>query len=188
MTLAGLFLWMLLLIQVSPAYAESGGTNADLYLERLDTGVGAELLTLVSIRTGLPEPIISFLRDTLGDDDPSNDRIRYIWVLTYARPSFPQRIKASVPFFYRRSANPAKTDKPPNPVLDYSATGRRALTGILERLFQREFLDSRGIWSRSTTRSYGDNAGEYRNARISQSLAAMSLDLENVFPELSAAE
>src|SRR5262245_18406741 len=132
MRLAALFLWMLLLILVAPAYAQSGGTNSDVYLERLDTGAGAELLTLFSLRTGLPEPIVSLLRDTRGDDDPSNDRIRYIWVLTYARPSIPDRIKASVPFLYRKSGTPAKTDKPPKPVLDYSATSLRALTGVLE--------------------------------------------------------
>src|SRR5262245_55421422 len=188
MTLAVLFVWMLLSIQVAPAYAQHGGTNTDLYLERLDTGAGAELLTLFSTRTGFREPIISFLRDTLGDDDPRNDRVRYIWVLTYARPTFPQRIKAGVPFFYRKSGKPAITDKPPKPILDYSATGRRAVTGVLGKLFQREFLDSNGIWSRATTRSYRGNAGEYRNARISQSLKAVTSDLESVFPGLSARE
>jgi hypothetical protein len=189
MKLAALFLWMLLSIQVPPAYAQSGGTNSDLHLERLDTGAGAELLTLVSIRTGSPEPLISFLRDTLGDDDPKNDRIRYIWVLTYARPSFTQRMKAGVPFFYRKSGNAPNTDKPPKPIVDYSATSRRALTGVLGKLFQREFLDSNGMWSRATTRSYRGNADEYRNTRISQSLEAMSsVDLESIFPGLSAKE
>jgi hypothetical protein len=189
MILAALFLWMLLSIQIPPAYAQSGGANPNLHVERLDTGVGAELVTLVSSRTGSPEPVISFLRDTLGDDDPSNDMIRDIWVLSYARPSLLQRIKASVPFFYRKSGNAPDTDKPPKPILDYSSTRRRTLTGILGKLFQTEFLDSNGMGSRATTRSYRGNAGEYRNTRISQSLEAIkSSNLESGFPGLTVRE
>ncbi len=52
---------------------------------------GAELLTIFGRldgmrgegRPALEVPLISIVRDTLGDSDPENDRLRYVWMLTY---------------------------------------------------------------------------------------------------------
>ena len=43
-------------------------------------------------------PLVSVLRDTLGDSDPKNDRVFYVWFLTSSRPSFGQRLLSAVPF------------------------------------------------------------------------------------------
>src|SRR5262245_8547124 len=85
---------------------------------------GADLLTVFGRSAdGEPEvPVMSLLKDTLGDSNPSNDRLRYLWVLPNSRRSVGQRIAAFVPFFYRRlpfSHAPKPVD--PKPLIDFSA-------------------------------------------------------------------
>src|SRR5882724_5650692 len=72
-------------------------------LERLPIGNGAELLTIFgrldSMRTtdaATPEvPLISVVRDTLADTDPDNDRLSYVWMLTYTRPNLMKRFASA---------------------------------------------------------------------------------------------
>ena len=79
-------------------------------VETLPVGRDAELLTVFGSLDGLkPEggrdsdvPLVSVLRDTLGDRDAENDRLRYVWMLTYTRPSVRQRHASAVPFLYAR--------------------------------------------------------------------------------------
>src|SRR5438270_13007418 len=102
--------------------------SPEFRLERTPVPGGAELLTVyghLSAKATVPDqevPLVSVLRDTLGDDDPSNDRLRYIWVLTSARPSVWQHMAAALPFFYFRpdlGPNSRKSaDSRPAPVLD----------------------------------------------------------------------
>ncbi len=51
---------------------------------------------------GADVPLVSVLRDTLGDQSNENDRVTYIWLLTYAHPRLEQRLLSAVPFFYWR--------------------------------------------------------------------------------------
>jgi hypothetical protein len=70
---------------------------------------GGDLLTIFGRMDGMgtngqtgPEiPLISVVRDTLSDTDPENDRLRYVWMLTYTRPNLMKRIASAVPFFYQ---------------------------------------------------------------------------------------
>ena len=67
--------------------------------EVLSLPEGAEILTLLGqfdTETAPEEraqdvPLVAVLRDSLGDDDSKNDRLRYVWLLTYARPNLGQR-------------------------------------------------------------------------------------------------
>jgi len=43
------------------------------------------------------------VRDTLGDADPENDRLSYLWLLNNSRPAWWQRVAAALPFFYGRA-------------------------------------------------------------------------------------
>ena len=78
------------------------------YWKSIPVGDTAQLLTLVcrECRTSNPGshdlPLVSILRDTLGDTDPRNDRVMYVWLLSYKRPNIGQRILSAVPFFYWR--------------------------------------------------------------------------------------
>src|SRR5580704_1057149 len=64
-------------------------------------------------------PLLAVLRDTMGDADPTSDRLRQVWIFTYASPSSAQRISAGVPFFYHRSGlDSGSSTRQPRPVLD----------------------------------------------------------------------
>src|SRR5271154_6856912 len=77
-----------------------------LYLESRSVGNGAELLTVfgsIPDKSGTASvPLMAVLRDSLGDNNSDNDRLRYVWVLTSTRPTLLQRGAASIPFFYFR--------------------------------------------------------------------------------------
>src|SRR5262245_3441911 len=78
-----------------------------LRLERVEVPGGAELITVHAKLAGLESdnndnwvPLVSILRDTLGDNDAENNRLRYVWPLTYTRPTIKQRLADAIPFFY----------------------------------------------------------------------------------------
>ncbi|MBI4484356.1 MAG: hypothetical protein HY652_15895 [Acidobacteria bacterium] len=73
---------------------------------------GADLVTLsYRVTAGQVKeiPLVAVLVDTLGDQDPENDLPRYVWILTTAPPSVPQRLLSLVPFFY---FSPGTNDHP----------------------------------------------------------------------------
>ncbi|HEX3085070.1 MAG TPA: hypothetical protein VHP99_11140, partial [Pyrinomonadaceae bacterium] len=79
--------------------------NPQFRVERLPIASGGELLTIfgrldgMRDRNGLaPEvPLVSVVRDSLNDNDPENDRLRYVWMLSYARPNLTKRLASAVP-------------------------------------------------------------------------------------------
>jgi len=96
-------------------------------VERLPVGSSGELLTIFGRLDGMkgingtaPEvPLISVVRDTLNDNDPENDRLRYVWMLSYARPNMTKRLASAVPFFYQHVGNQRDiASKPPKPIVD----------------------------------------------------------------------
>src|SRR5512132_374060 len=96
-----------------------------LRLERVEVAGGAELITVHAKLAGLEStendkwiPLVSILRDTLGDNNSENNRLRYVWPLTYTRPTIKQRLAAAIPFFYTRVGNKEKLTKTPPPALD----------------------------------------------------------------------
>ena len=107
---------MLTLALSAAALAQTEGTRSDttrppFRLEATTVKNGAELLTVFGNLRGLggadaadgtDVPLVSVLRDSLGDQNPENDRLRYVWVYTYAAPTFWQRAASGVPFLYAR--------------------------------------------------------------------------------------
>ncbi len=105
--------------------------SADIFrFERVPVAGGAELVTVFAKLDGLdtPEdkkwvPLVTVLRDTLGDFNSENDRLRYVWPLTYTRPTLKQKFLGAIPFLYARVGNQEKvSDKSPPPVMDLAAT------------------------------------------------------------------
>lgn len=154
-------------------------------LERIRVAGGAELLTIFAnldgLRTGesrAPEvPLVSVLRDTMGDDTPENDRLRYLWMLTYAKPSFTQRIAAAVPFFYNRAGNKGRAvgHGAPPVLIDLSATEREVWNKVFWSALQNLLLDAYGFPLKATTRAYHRNMADHRKAHIVRALAVLSL-------------
>ena len=97
--------WVLIVPAVVWAAPPDPGT--EFRVERRAIPGGSELLTVFG---RIPDakiddeydsvPLLCVLRDTLGDQSAQNDRLRYVWVLTSARPTLLQRAAAAIPFYY----------------------------------------------------------------------------------------
>ncbi|HKC64659.1 MAG TPA: hypothetical protein VKB86_13545, partial [Pyrinomonadaceae bacterium] len=153
-------------------------------LERLNIAGGAELLTIFGRLDGLKRdenqsmevPLISIVRDTLGDDNPENDRLRYLWMLTYTKPTFGQRMASAVPFLYSRVGNKKDAGKNvPPPVMDLAAAGREVWDRFLWTGLQYLLLDSYGIPLKASTHTYRQNLSDYRKAHVARAIALLSL-------------
>jgi hypothetical protein len=158
--------------------------NPEFRIETTPVAGGAELLTVFG-RSATPEkraaqeqtseiPLISVLRDTLGDQNPDNDRLRYVWVLTSASPTLVQRALGSLPFFYWRSHVDPSAEQRPKPVLDLGAPARPVLSNVAGSMTQVLALDPEGALVRSSTRSYRNNIGDSRKLHLLEGLTAIS--------------
>lgn len=120
-------------------------------------------------------PFVSILRDTMGDSDPANDRLREVWAFTYSKPSIVKRIAAGVPFFYHRAGGP-RPDSVPRPLLDLAAPAKGTVPRILGDLLQSRVLDALGMPYRAITRAYRSRSGEYRTMNLWRSIDVLSAD------------
>jgi hypothetical protein len=160
-------------------------------LARVAVPGGSELLTVFGRLHGDNEvPLVSVLRDTLGDASPDNDRLRYIWVLNYSRPNLVQRAAAAIPFFYYRPVSREHaSSRPPAPVLDLSAPGRRVWKDVFESSLQMLAFDPAGAAIRSTTRSYRTNSNDLQKVFTVQGLTLLArLDASNAEIQVFSSE
>ncbi len=139
-----------------------------LRVERLPLASGAELITFFEALPDRQEfPLLAVLKDNLNDSDPSNDRIRQVWVFTYCQPSVWQRMAGGVPFLYHRAGlDREPVAKPPRPVMDLGDPSRGVWAGLAVTGVQSEVLNPLGALTRLTTHSFFGNYGEYRNTHI----------------------
>jgi hypothetical protein len=171
-------LWFFLIFARATLLAAPEPTAAtpNFRIERLPVAGGAELLTVFG---RVPEqvtdiPLLAVLRDTLGDQDPENDRLRYVWVLTSSRPTLLQRAVGSLPFFYWHTHITHGADQQPKPVLDLGAPARPVLTSLAGYTTQVLALDPTGAWIRSSTRSYRNNLEDSRRLHLLEGLTVIS--------------
>jgi hypothetical protein len=158
--------------------------SQDLFrLERVQVLGGAELITIKAKLDGIQSlendswvPLVTVLRDTLGDDTSENDRLRYVWPLTYTRPTLRQRLSAAVPFLYSRvGSKKSVSEKVPPPVLDLAATDRDVWNKIFWTALQSLLLDPYGIPIKASTRSYRQNSSDYRRSHIIRALSVLAI-------------
>jgi hypothetical protein len=119
-------------------------------------------------------PLVSVLRDTLGDDNPDNDRLRYIWVLTSARPTLLQHAAAFIPFFYWRPDLGKNMDRKPSAVLDMGNTSKVVWNALAQSAVQAAAIDSNGALIRASTRRYRANLADQRQVNLMEGLAVVS--------------
>ena len=154
-----------------------------LKLERIDVAGGAELLTVHARLGGLEfkdsdnwVPLVSILRDTLGDHNLENDQLRYVWPLTYTRPTVKQRLAASIPFFYTRIGNKEDiSHKPPPPALDLAAPEQEVWDKLFWTAIQNILLDPYSTAIKASTATYRKNISEYRKSHIIRALSVLAL-------------
>jgi len=166
---------VLLAILVSSGVPDIGST-ASIRVDRVTVNGGGELLTLYrQIPNHSEIPVVSVLRDTMGDSDPANDRLRYVWILTDRRAPWYKHALAALPFLYTRMPShlPSATRKP-NPVLDLSKPGDRSVASLAKTLLQTQAFDPMGAVVRTSTRSYHLNEEYRRQTRVTEAMTALS--------------
>ncbi|HEX6648378.1 MAG TPA: hypothetical protein VF075_02520 [Pyrinomonadaceae bacterium] len=153
-----------------------------LRVERVEVPGGAELITVHAKLAGLESttndkwiPLVSILRDTLGDNNPENNRLRYVWPLTYTRPTVKQRLAAAIPFFYTRVGNKENLTKTPPPALDLASPESDVWDKIFWTALQGILLDPYGTPIKASTSSYRRNSSDYRRSHIIRALSVLAL-------------
>ena len=164
------------------ANADAANKTAPQFrVERLSISSGAELMTIFARLDGLAEkgkpapevPLVSVLRDTLGDDNPENDRLRYVWMLTYTQPSMTKRVAAAIPFLYRRVGNKKSISGTPVPILNLAHAKRATWNRFFWWGVQNTFFDTYGMPLKASSRSYRQNLSDYRKAHVTQALSIL---------------
>ena len=172
----------------SPSSSQVSETNPAtllaqiMRLERIPVEGGAELITVHARLDGLEStnndkwiPLVSILRDTLGDDTVENNRLRYVWPLSYTRPSMKQRLAAAIPFFYVRVGNKERSRSTPPPALDLASPESDVWNKIFWTALQNILLDPYGTPIKASTSSYRRNTGDYRKSQIIRALSVLAL-------------
>jgi hypothetical protein len=169
-------------ISTSSTGEPAASSNQTFRIERLQLSGGTELLTIFGRLDGIQSgsaasrevPLISVLRDTLSDSDPDNDRLRYVWMLSYTRPSLIKRVASAVPFLYQHIDNQTKASNgSPKPIIDLANSRRQMWNRFLWIGVQNIFLDSYGLPIKVSTRTYRRNASDYRAGHIFQALSIL---------------
>lgn len=174
---------LLLAQSLQPTDPVAPKTDEIFRIERVPVAGGAELITIHARLDGLTTgekrnwvPLVSVLRDTLGDTSPENDRLRYVWPLTYTRPTLRQKISSAVPFLYTRVGNRKSShEKTPPPVLDLADTDHYVWNKIFWTALQSLLLDPYSLPLKASTRSYRQNIGDYRKSHIIRALSVLAL-------------
>ncbi len=150
---------------------------------------GAELVTVFARLNGaapsgsqdLDIPVLAVLRDSLGDDDPDNDRLRSVWILTSTRPTLWQRAASALSFGYFRAGSKRHAGRVPSPALDLAAPSKSVYSNLFGDSLQAIELDPLGAAVRSTTRTYRTNSDDYTKLQVFQALSTLdNLGLDNL--------
>lgn len=153
-------------------------------IETIPVGRDAQLLTVFGSLEGVKVdgakseevPLVSILRDTLGDADPENDRLRHVWMLTYTRPTALQRVASAIPFLYGRVGDKKRAGKGvPPPVLDLADPKRDVWQRFMWLALQNVVFNPYGVAAKASTSTLRRNSEAYRQAHILRALAILSL-------------
>lgn len=145
---------------------------------------GAEIVTILLRRPQDPTmagpvedlPLVSVLRDTLGDDVAENDRLRYVWMLTYTEPSLRQKVAGFIPFLYTRTRSKDDIgDDPPPPIIDLNSSDKTMWSKVFWMVFKKIAMSEIGVGVRAGTLQYRQNALDYKRTAVAAALTVLSL-------------
>ncbi len=137
-----------------------------------------------------PVPLLSVLRDTLGDKDPKNDRLLTIWLFTDSRPSNGRRILSAVPFYYRRDddANAPATARLTK-LSDLTQPESHVTSSVAHSMVQWLVLDGISTPVRASSRTYRTNEVAARRLYLEEAITFLRRARDSgVASPLSAAE
>ena len=164
---------------------ESFEVGRTFRVEKFRVAGGSEIITIFadlknadesSVESRNDVPLVSVLRDTLGDEIPENDRLRYVWMLSYAEPSFAQKFASGVPFLYRRVANKGKIgDQPPPAVMDLNPSDKDMWDKVFWMVFKNLVLSQFDSLVRASTLQFKGNKANYRKSAMMRAFAVLTL-------------
>ena len=170
--------------EIAGATAERNNGQSSSYYWKSESVAGtAQLLTLfcrscnASRNGGHDVPLVSVLRDTLGDDDVENDRVTFIWLLTSTRPRLGQRILSAIPFFYWRVGRGCGSAKKHDttPLMDLSAPQHPMMAQAERQLIQWTAFDPLGGPVRASTHAYRTNASDDERVWLDEAINYLRL-------------
>ena len=152
--------------------------NAIYQWESIPVGSTAQLLTLICRSCERPVdgpaadiPLVSVLRDTLGDDRPENDRLTSIWLLTFGRPTIGKRLLSAVPFFYWRAGPNSNVIGKTPPLLDLTSPEHAVFGEAGRDLVQWTILNSLALPVRATSHAYRSNEIDDERLHLGEAIA-----------------
>ena len=159
-----------------PLRAVQDVPSAHYYWTASPVGDSAQLVTLFcracedGTGSGRDIPLIAVLRDTLGDVDSANDRITYVWLLTYSRPSWEKRVLSAVPLFYWKIGNgTAKVEtSDQKPLLNLNPPQHSSVLSSVKNVVQWTVLDPISTSVRATSRAYRNNSADHERLHLEE--------------------
>ena len=160
-----------------PNAAEKQFTDSGFRVEKVSVAGGSEVVTIFAKQGASSEiPLVSFLRDTLGDDKPENDRLRYVWMHTYTRASFRQRAAAFVPFLYTRTSNKKDVGTGPPPVvIDVQQSSKALWASVFWIILKKLVINDLSVGFRASAYQYHQNSSDYKKSAVAAALTVLSL-------------
>lgn len=156
-----------------------GGTR----VETIETAGGGLITLFHQSASGTDVPVLSVFKDTLGDEDPQNDRLRYVWVLSHKNAAPWRHALAAIPFLYIRTlSKPPAEGSVPRAMLDLTKPTDSTVRGLARTFGQIQFLDPLGMAVRSASRSYQNNYREGRAMSLIQAASALENPSINGIP------
>jgi hypothetical protein len=176
-------------VMASPVAAQSraseAGSSPMFRVVREPIPGGGELLTVFGRPDAGPAegddagemPLVSVLRDTLGDGDRANDRLRYVWVHGFTSPSMSQRMASAIPFLNRRTGNkqvPEKASLPPS-LIDLGAPERELWKTAAWVTAQYALFNPYGVLVKTSVQAFRRNDNDYKTAHIVRALSILDV-------------
>jgi hypothetical protein len=147
------------------------------YWRSSPAGESAQLLTLFCRAcedpiddTGRDIPLVSVLRDSLGDIAAENVQVTKVWLLTYSRPTWEKHLLSGVPFFYWKIGDGAARvgKKDPKPLMNLTRTKHSVVSSTVRNVVQLTLLDPVSTSVRATTRAYQNNRLDHERLHLEE--------------------
>src|SRR6185369_52452 len=93
---------------------------------------------------------------------------------TYTRPNLMKRVASAVPFLYQHVGNQTQaSNQPPKAIIDLANPTRQTWNRFFWTGVQSVFLDTYGIPLKASSRTYRQNASDYRSGHVMQALSVL---------------
>ncbi len=154
----------------SPYYWRATSVNSPTSVDN-----SAQLVTLF-LRTeagGRADvPVISVLRDTLGDADTDNDRLISLWLLSDSPLTTSKRLLAAVPFLYWRIGQGSSQHVVSHvkPFVDLTQSQTPMFYAASREILQWTMLDPMTLPVRASSRAYRTNEVEQERLQLEEAI------------------